>query len=72
MKDKMYRPEVQGPKIPTPLPAKPKPGVVNKPKPPVGGRPQKPGAVNKPSFNKPANAKAEAIKNYLLGQKKGK
>jgi hypothetical protein len=50
MKDKKYRPEVQGPKIPTPLPVKPKPGVVNK----------------------PANAKAEALKNWFLGQKKGK
>jgi hypothetical protein len=32
---------------------------------------QKPGAVNKPSFNKPGNAKKEALKNWFLGQKKG-
>lgn len=68
MEDKMYRPEVQGPKVPASAGIK-KPVIA--PKPPVGNRPQKPGAVNKPK-PMPGNAKAEAVRNWLLGQKKGK
>lgn len=68
MKDKMYRPEVQGPKNPASAGIK-KPIIA--PKPPVGGRPQKPGAVNKPK-PMPADAKAEAIKKYLLDQERSK